>query len=340
LKVELLQKINLEEYENFINKNNFSTFYHTKNHLLFLKDLLNLEPYFFQVTEHDEILGVMPFFMKKSKFGSVINSLPFFGSYGGLVATKNCEKLILDKLNEFNLENDVLSSVITPNPFLNDESIYEKYYTYSFKDPRLIQCTNIFNSNENILWGTFEQRVRRAIRKSEKLNIQVSKTELTDDVIEEFYKMHKIEIQSKGGKIKPSNFFENLKNHFKINHDYEVFCAQKDGKNLSYLLIFYHNNYAEYYMPAYDSNSKNTQSTSLLIWNSMKSSLNHGANFYNFGGTWKNQPELYRFKRGWGAIDYNYNYYINCDLEKIKEIGIDELLKNFEFFYIIPYNRL
>ena len=201
-----------------INKNNFSTFYHTKNHLLFLKDILNLEPYFFQVTEHDKILGVMPFFMKKSKFGSVVNSLPFCGSYGGVVTTKNCEEMILDELNDFNLENDILSSVIISNPFLDDESIYEKFYSHSFKDTRLIQCTNLFNSTENSLWESFEQRVRRAIRKSEKLNIKISKTELTDDVINEFYEMHKIEIQSKGGKIKPINFFENVKNHFKINN--------------------------------------------------------------------------------------------------------------------------
>ena len=93
-------------------------------------------------------------------------------------------------------------------------------------------------------------------------------------------------------------------------------------------------------MPAYTSESKNTQSTSLLIWNSIISSLDRGINYYNFGGTWKNQPELYQFKRGWNSSDYAYNYYIKCNIEKIKEICIDEISNKYEFFYVVPYEQL
>lgn len=336
---EIVQNIDYLEYEDFV-KNNFSSFYHSKNHIFFLKDLLKIEPHFIQVKEKNEIIGLMPFFLKKSKHGTVINSLPFFGSYGGIIYKNDCTKLILDELNNFNLENDILSSVIIPNPFFQDESMYENHYSYKFKDHRLIQCLELNNKSESELWDSVEQRVRRAVRKSQKLNITVTNPELTDEVIDEFYKMHVTEMQSKGGKIKPNNFFQKIKEHFTIHQDYEIFCAKNNEKNLSYLLVFYHNNFTEYYMPAYTSESKNTQSTSLLIWNSIKSSLDHGTNFYNFGGTWKSQPELYKFKRGWNSTDFTYNYYINCDLEKIKEIGIDEISKIYEFFYIVPFKQI
>lgn len=336
---EIIQNIDYSDYEDFM-KNNFSSFYHSKNYILFLKDLLKIDPFFIQVKEKNETISMMPFFMKKSKHGIVINSLPFFGSYGGIVSNNDCTKSILDELNNFNLENDILSSVIIPNPFLQDESMYENYYSYDFKDPRLIQCLDLNNKSENELWNSFEQRVRRAVRKSQKLSIAVTNPELTDEVIDEFYKMHVTEMQSKGGKIKPKDFFQKIKEHFIIHRDYEIFCANANEKNLSYLLVFYHNNFVEYYMPAYTSESKNTQSTSLLIWNSIKSSLIHGINYYNFGGTWKNQPELYKFKRGWNSSDFKYNYYINCDLAKIKEIGIDEISKNYEFFYIVPFEQI
>ena len=340
MKVEIKQNINFYEYDDFINKNKSSSFYHSKNHILFLKDLLKIEPYFIQVKENDDIVGVMPFFLKKSKFGIVINSLPFFGSYGGIVKKEKCEKLILDELNNFNQENDVLSSVIIPSPFIQDESLYENFFSYSFKEPRLIQSLNLTNKSEEGVWHSFEQRIRRAIRKSQQLNIQVSRTELTNDVLDDFYQMHKKQIQAKGGKTKPVDFFTTIKNHFILNRDYEVLCANHNGKNISYLLTFYYNDFAEYYMPAYDSISKNTQSTSLLIWYSIQSALKRQIHFYNFGGTWKNQPELYRFKRGWNSDDLIYNYYIYCDLDRIKEIGIQELSKHYEFFYIIPYEKI
>jgi len=339
LNAEIIKNIDYVEYENFI-KNNFSSFYHSKSHILFLKDLLKIEPNFIQVKEKDEIIGLMPFFIKKSKHGLVINSLPFFGSYGGIVSKNDCTKLILNELNNFNLENDILSSVIISNPFLQNESMYEDHYSYTFKDQRLIQYLDLKNKSENDLWNSLEQRVRRAVRKSQKLNITVTNPELSDEVIDEFYNMHITEMQSKGGKNKPKEFFQKIKENFIIHRDYEIFCAQYNEENISYLLVFYHNNFAEYYMPAYTSESKNTQSTSLLIWSSIKSSIQQKVDFYNFGGTWKNQSELYRFKRGWNAIDFNYNYYINCDLKKIKEIGIDELSKNYEFFYIVPFNKI
>ncbi len=339
LNTEIIQNIDYAEYENFI-KNNFSSFYHSKNHILFLKDLLKIKPHFIQVKEKNELMGMMPFFLKKSKHGIVINSLPFFGSYGGIVNKNDCTKSILDELNNFNIENDVLSSVIIPNPLLQNESMYENFYSYTFKDQRLIQCLDLNNQSENILWKSFEQRVRRAIRKSQKLNIEIKKLELTDNIINEFYQMHKNEIKTKGGKIKPSNFFSNVKDNFSVGQDYEILSANKDGVTISYLLVFYHNNFAEYYMPAYDPIHKNTQSTSLLIWNSILNSLNRKIKFYNFGGTWKNQSELYRFKRGWNSKDFKYNYYIYCDLDKIKEIGIKEISKFYDFFYIAPYEQL
>jgi len=340
LKVEISKNIDFNEYDNIIQKTPYSSFYQTKNHLIFLKDLLKITPHFIQVKNENKIIGVMPFFSKKSKFGMVINSLPFFGSYGGFVENVECNKLILEELNNFNSENDVISSVIIPNPFIKDESSYRKFFSYTLTDSRLIQCLELNNRLENDLWKSFEQRVRRAIRKSQKLNIQIKKTELTDNIIDDFYQMHKNEIKTKGGKIKPSNFFSIVKDRFSVGQDYEILCANKDGVTISYLLVFYHNNFAEYYMPAYDPVHKNTQSTSLLIWNSILNSLNHKVKFYNFGGTWKNQSALYRFKRGWNSKDFKYNYYIYCDLDKIKEIGIKEISKYYEFFYIAPYEQL
>jgi len=93
-------------------------------------------------------------------------------------------------------------------------------------------------------------------------------------------------------------------------------------------------------MPAYNEEFKNLQGTSLLIWESLKSALDKKMLYYNFGGTWKDQHELYMFKKGWNSRDIYYQYILFRDLPKIKEIGIEELRKSFEHFYIVPFKEL
>jgi len=340
MKSEITQKIDLIEYQNFI-KNNNSSFYHSKNHILFLNDLLKTKPYFVQVKNNNKLLGVLPFFLKTSSFGSVINSLPFFGSYGGVVSSSdNISKLLLEELNNFIKKNNILSATIIMNPFLTNSKIYEKYFEHDFIEKRRIQCIDLNNYTDESLWLSFEQRVRRSIRKSFKENLTVSKISLTDESINNFFSLHEKEMNSKGGKPKPIEFFKSVKNNFTKDVDYDVFEVKKNEKSISYLLVFYHYPYTEYYMPAYNSEYKNSQSTSLLIWESIKTSINKNFKFYNFGGTWFDQPEIYLFKRGWNANDYFYNYYIYADIDKIKTIGIENLSKSFPYFFVVPYEKI
>lgn len=340
MKIEIESNIDLEEFNDFIQSNQNATFYHTKKHICFLSDILKLDPYFVTVRQNNSLLGTLPFFVKNGKHGKVVNSLPFFGSYGGMICLTDCQKPILECMNFFNKENDVLSSTIIDNPFFPNDKFYDKYYNFTIKENKKAQCLKLANKSDNMVWNDFEQRVRRAVRKSQKLDIKVTTTSLTDEIISEFYKMHKSEIESKNGKIKPIDFFYIVRKNFIADIDYNVYVAKQNNENISFLLVFYDKQFAEYYMPAYDTNKKYTQSTSLLIWESIQNSIKRNIQFYNFGGTWKNQHELYRFKRGWNSSDFYYNYYIYCNLDIIKKIEFNELLTNYDYFYIVPFNKI
>jgi lipid II:glycine glycyltransferase (peptidoglycan interpeptide bridge formation enzyme) len=93
-------------------------------------------------------------------------------------------------------------------------------------------------------------------------------------------------------------------------------------------------------MPAYDPEFRNLQSTSYLIWESMLKSIDLNKKYFNFGGTWPNQENLFRFKRGWNADNFYYNYFIKCDIERLKNIKIEDFPKIFQDFYVCPYNLL
>ena len=113
---KIVDNIDTPQYEKFLNCHTNSTFYHSKKHLDFLEKILACKSKFIIIKDKNEMKGVLPFFLKKTKYGSVVNSLPFFGSYGGLIAKDDkIIKQLLEKLNKFNEDNKVISSVIISN---------------------------------------------------------------------------------------------------------------------------------------------------------------------------------------------------------------------------------
>lgn len=342
MNVDITENLDMEEYQDFLKNIKSGTFYHSRNYINFLQDTLELNPNFITARLNGKIVGILPFFAKKSQYGLVVNSLPFFGSFGGIVSENQCEREILSCLNDFNKENDVLSSVIITNPFVANYDIYDKFFNYNIREKRRIQCIKLQNKSSDDLWINFEKRVRNAIRKCSKQNIQIKISDPNKDLIDNFYKLHKEEMLKKGGLVKPPNLFSKILSNFKNNVDYNIFEARQidENKSIAFILVFYYSKFSEYFMTAYDTDYKNSQSTSALIWESIKQSLDKNIQYYNFGGTCYDQNELYLFKRGWNAEEFNYNYYIYGDFDRIKNIELDTLKDQFKNFYVYPYKKL
>ena len=63
--------------------------------------------------------------------------------------------------------------------------------------------------------------------------------------------------------------------------------------------------------------------------------------FWNWGGTWENQKNVYRFKSRWATQDYPYYYHIFFNYKKFKQsITEQKLLKQYQYFYTIPFSEL
>ena len=338
MKLEILEKINDSDYNEIVDDSKKSTFYTSYKFLEFIKENLKIKPSFIVSYEKSKINGVFPFFIKEGEYGKVINSLPFFGSYGGIISENTkIDKAIITEFNNYNKKNDVLSSVIIDNPFCKNEKIYSQFFNCTDIENRLIQSI-ILNSNSNEIWNNFEKRTRWSVRKSEKNNVEIIKFEHESEELENFYNLHLESMKKKNGRPKPKKLFSLLTKNFVNDRDYNIFIAKKDGRSISYILVFYYKNFSEYYLPAYDPNYLPLQSTSYLIWKSIQESIKRKIKFYNFGGTWKTQKELYLFKRGWNATDYNYKYFIFKNSELINSIGLEKILEKYQYFYISPIN--
>ena len=234
----------------------------------------------------------------------------------------------------------IFSWIFFDNPFHNKNQIYEKKFIFHTSEERLIQCAVLKNKTNEMIWKNLEQRTRRSIRKSEKNDIKILIENINQIHMKKFYQLHVNTMKMKDGKYKPKNFFPAILKNFEPEKEYDIFIAMMGDKPIAYLLVFYYKNFAEYYLPAYDPEFLSLQATSHLIWESMKKAQNKKIDYYNFGGTWKNQEELYRFKRGWAANDFNYKYFIFRDLDRIKEAGLKEILKKYEYFYVCPFNDI
>ena len=122
------------------------------------------------------------------------------------------EKLV-EELNLVNKENDVLSSVMITNPFTKDNIPYEKFYNFNFKETRLAQCTILQNENKDSLWMKLKGDKRAGIRKSRR-NAVVSTDVKIEDCEKDFYKMYKAGMEIKSSNLKPTHFFQSIKNNF------------------------------------------------------------------------------------------------------------------------------
>jgi hypothetical protein len=152
--------------------------------------------------------------------------------------------------------------------------------------------------------------------------------------------MHSEGISAKGGLVKPFSFYQLIA---KLMRDhYELTYAMKDDIIIAGLLIFKFKDTIEYHTPALFLEFATEQGTSLLIFEAMKRAVRNKYWYWNFGGIWETQTSLYMFKKSWGADDVPYYYYVSQydDIDKILELEPREIIEEFKWFYVMPFNQL
>ena len=170
------------------------------------------------------------------------------------------------------------------------------------------------------------------IRKAIKNRIEV---EIDNNQCDFLMKTHIENISRLNGTFKQKSFFENLNVFFKEGIDYNIYVAKINGRIISALLLFYFNGTVEYFMPVVDFEYKNLQPLSLIICKAMIDSIEIGFKKWNWGGTWKEQSGVYRFKSRFGAKDFKYSYLINVANKELYNAKRGVLIKTLSRFLCI-----
>lgn len=335
LRVVKLEENYFEQYENFLLQFEESLFYYSIKYKLFLEELLGAESHYLIVLDtKDDIQAVLPIMITTGKYGKILNSLPYYGSNGGILSNnKEAYQVLLN--DYYKLTENVAGSTYVSNPL--QQSVAD--LNYDVLDKRIGQWTAIGYSEdieENIMLS-FASSARRNVRKAIKENVTV---EIDNTQIAFLYETHYENITSVGGKAKDKKFFTLIDEYFEQGKDYDIYIAKLKGEKIGALLLFYYNQTVEYFTPAVVSQYRNVQALPLVIYQAMCDASRKKFKWWNWGGTWLTQDGVYKFKNKFGATDKEYKYFIKINNEAIYKASKQELLEEYDNFYVIPFDKL
>ena len=212
---------------------------------------------------------------------------------------------------------------------------------YTFNDYRIGQITRLPDNTENKkeeLIKVFSNPRPRNIKKALKSGVTVRFSNDSEDM-KFLFNVHKQNIESIGGKAKEYSFFEDVENLMSTD-EYKILIAELDGIKIGALLLFYFNKTIEYFTPATIYEYRNVQPSSLLIYEGMMNGIDLGYSNWNWGGTWETQTGVYDFKKKWGAVDCNYEYYTMIYDTTLLKLSEEELNSEYSNVFVLPFKEL
>jgi len=351
LKISILSVAEEKAYNDFLSHHEGALWYHSLKYRNFLNAILeNSEDIYLAAFIGDKIVGILPAFLKRLKDGtSIINSLPFFGSHGGVLIASdiqhshNVRTKLMDKLFEIAYQNKCLSLTIIDNPIASKEDTYEQYFQSSPSDIRTSQISDISIANidnlEEELMDKFHYKTRNMVRKSLKSNFVITHDE-SEESFQNLHALHEQNMHKIGGQTKPFLIFKAIQDTFTACDDYRIYFAHKDGVVCAALLVFFYENYCEYFTPVVREEYRNQQPLSALIFQAMKDSVRRGIKYWNWGGTWLTQDGVYLFKKRWGAVDRKYSYYTKIFNKDLLHRTKEQILQEVPYYYCLNFKDL
>lgn len=356
----MIKKINLENRDDATLLNSFlvedsdTLLYVSIDYISLLQQYLNnsLVEMWVKTNNENAIVGYFPIvFCMNSTYGNVCNSLPFYGSNGGIVVSSkldtetknNVRAELLEKVLESINEKKCVAATFITNPLNNDFNEWiASNLSYQLTDKRIGQLTPLPQVSqehlESSLMKLFEDPRPRNIRKALKENVTIYNS-YSDEAFDFLYSTHFENITSINGIPKEKKFFDDLKNTVPKER-YKIYIAEKEGEKIGALLLFYFNKTVEYFTPAIVEKHRNIQASALLIYKAMLEASTEGFLWWNWGGTWLSQGGVYDFKKKWGTQDFPYFYYTCVFDNSILTYSKDILLKEYPFFFVVPFDKL
>lgn len=332
-----LAEFSSEQITDFLLTRREAMFYHSPKYQDFLVELLGCQKLGAVVVEGANISGVVTAMETSGSYGRIINSLPFFGSHGGLIFDNEASgKMLGYWLNSRFSENDVAAATIIENPFEPSSSVGR--VEADLMDERIGQFTPLSaeKSDPEVLLSSLHPKTRNMVRKAIGLGVTVRRD---PSQLQTLAELHTENMEVISAIPKPKRFFDLIPSHFEIDQDWQCWSATIDNEVVAALLVFHFNQITEYFTPVIRADFRSSQALSLIIFEAMRDASRRGMRWWNWGGTWKSQESVYRFKSRWGTVDMPYRYHTKVNSQRILSQVPQILLAEYPFFYVLPFGK-
>ncbi len=357
IQIEFKKLIDVDNrvHNTIVNLCPWGTFYHTTSNLKLIETLTKGQILSMIATYNGRPIGILPFAVQEGMLGRVVMCLPYFGSYGDALLSNggpdDTEEIMYKTLIRECRKIDSLCLTVITSPFAQ-ESHHDKIRFYlrpDFVDDRNCQITHLpeylGEDKEGYMskvQSMMEGRARTAYRKIIKSGFDLRRCESVSEVLE-FYRIHEENIGGKGGIFKDEHFFMNAFAMSESNPESAELAVMLDhGKIIAGVVLFYFRETVEYHTTCLLDEYRSIGPLNRIIIDRMVDAGMAGYRYWNFGGTWKTQEGVYKFKQSFGASDHPYYYYTVFfrDLDKIKSMSAQELLSAYPHCFVIPFSEL
>lgn len=295
--------------------------------------------------ENEDILACINFCVKENHIGKVMMSSPLPASYGGVLHIKEDHKAeyyekLLDTWIKYGIRNNIDIISIFTSPFRDDKDIYCDFFKPDYIFEKFYQYIPV-SSDKNDYISHANRNLKRNIKKYDASDIQVIIEKYPNkDILKQWYdEILTNRFNEINAILMPFELIFNLVEAFKDSDQLEFIGLVKNKKLISGGIVLY-GWCQDIYLRATTSEELKRGSGVYFDNIIFQRASDRNCRFINFQSSPNRLSNSYNYKKQWGCEENN-TYYLTKVLtnkEKFLNLGVEEITKSFEHFFVLPFN--
>lgn len=297
MEIKILGKVDEPRWDEFVNNNSSSAFFHQVGWKNVVERTYGHKPYYLFAKENERVVGILPLFLIKDVlWGKRLVSLPFAPFAEVCANDKNVVKLLINESEA--LAKDLGADYLELRARFNDVN-FPTDFTF-------VTSVLELNANVELIFENLPQNKRRNITKSMKRELVVKWSGKLND----FYPIYSRNMRDLGTPPHNYRFFDNILREFPDGSTILI-VQLNDVVLYSALLLFYRDTVIDFMSSTIEKYRK-YYPTDFGIWNAITYASEKGFRYFDFGRSIKDSSN-HEFKRRWGAETQQlyYHYYLN-----------------------------
>lgn len=313
-------------------------------HYPFYRDMLERigigDPHYLGAWTGDELVAFLPGFLRKAPLGTCYCSLPFFGPNAGVIEDTDdrhpgAAAALIDAVSQqLATLPDAISAAFYTN-FLPTESEREQaLFEGALRVPKFTQFLPIAD-------GTWPGVLRRNLRKAVAAGVRIER-HLDEERITRICAIYHQNCNAYGIPPKPAEAVRFLLTEGHRLGFVRCHTALLEGQVVSALVTLWSPLTVSYYIPCTTPEARSTQAGVALIDRVYREAAAEGRRYWNWESSPDRESGVYRFKKKWGSKESDYSIYVRPFRPErfFRDVGRDQLSREFPYYFVYPYGRL